>query len=481
MARPKASPGTRAEGPRPASLLAVSLTLGLLAALAVGPAWASAATPGANPVVMVTDPVSEPGGDPGASPTQDPPPTEEPSGDPVPTDPAPETTAPPPETTPPAPQTSAPEVSPAPSNAAPAPGGAPTLAPPVSPAPPVPPVRPPAPGPEAPPPNPLGVQVTTQDVTLTGAYWNAASTAATLQVTVNNTGTTAQRIRLSYTLPAGLTDAGTKGCAAAGGGAYTCGAWTTGAGVRFSALLRLRVDGSAWQKMPLAGSVRVVADAPGVPGEAVDDQGFAVLFPPGPPVPGITLAADEVAFDISGTASALKLRLGNTGTVDAAGQVEVLLPAGVTVPTPPPGCVAVDETRTRCDAGPVPAGGTVEVRLPVEATPQAQRETPSSGAVIGRLDPRSGPTRQVQMSFRITAAAALATPVVSPPAPTGSQGVLPGGAAADDGGTTSVRRTAILLIVVSGLLVVLALTLAFTSLRRRFSGSGPEPAPHTAD
>ncbi|MFG2047315.1 hypothetical protein ACGFIW_07790 [Micromonospora sp. NPDC048935] len=474
--------GTRAEGPRPASLLAVSLTLGLLAALAVGPAWASAATAVADRVVLATDPVSEPGGDPGASPTQDPPPTGEPSGEPVPTNPAPETTVPPPETPPPAPETTAPEVPPAPSNAAPVPGGPPTPAPPVPPPPPVPPVRPPAPGPEAPPPNPLGVQVTTQDVTLTEAYWNAASSAATLQVTVNNTGTTAQRIRLSYTLPAGLTDAGTKGCTTTGGGAYSCGAWTTGAGVRFSALLRLRVDGTAWQKMPLAGSVRVVADAPGVPGEAVDDQGFAVLFPPGPPVPGITLAADEVAFDISGTASALALRLGNTGTVDAAGRFEVVLPAGVTVPTPPPGCVAVDETRTRCEAGPVPAGKTVELRLPVEATPQAQREAPSSGAVIGRLDPRSGPTRQVQMSFRITAAAALATPVVSPPAPTGSQGVLPGGAAAgDDGGMTSVQRTAVLLIVVSALLVVLALTLAATSLRRRFSGSRPEPAPHTAD
>ncbi|MET8039306.1 hypothetical protein ABZU25_00415 [Micromonospora sp. NPDC005215] len=463
------------------SLLGTSLALGLLVALAVGPAWASAATPDADPVVALTDPVSEPGGDPGTSPTEDPTPTEEPGGSPEPTNPAPETTAPPPETPPPAPETTAPEVPPAPSNTAPAPGGPPTPAPPLPPAPPVPPVRPPAPGPEAPPPNPLGVQVTTQDVILTKAYWNAASTATTLQVTVNNTGTTTQRIRLSYTLPAGLTDAGTKGCAAAGGGAYHCGAWTAGAGVRFSALLRLRVDGAAWRKMPLAGSVQVVADAPGVPGEAVDNQGFAVLFPPGPPVPGITLAADEVGFDISGTASALTLRLGNTGTVDADGRVEIVLPAGVTVPTPPPGCVAVDPTRTRCDAGTVAAGRTAELRLPVEATPQAQREAPLSGAVIGQLDPRSGPTRQMQMSFRITAAAALATPVVSPPAPTGSQGVLPGGAAANDDGTTSVRRTAIILIAVSTLLVVLALTLATISLRRRLAGPTPEPAPRTAD
>ncbi|SIN32263.1 hypothetical protein [Micromonospora cremea] len=477
MASVQVSPGPRAAGRRPRPLLATSLAVGLLAALAAAPAWAGAAMPDASPVAAVTDPVTEPEPGPETSPAEEPTPTEEPGGEPLPTEPAPETTAPPPETTPPpAPQTTAPDVPPAPTTTAPAPGSStarpPTPGPPAPPAPPAPsapPVRPPAPGPEAPPPNPLGVQVTTEDVTLTGAYWNAASTATTLRVTVTNTGTTAQRIRLSYTLPAGLTDAGTKGCTSTGGGAYRCGAWTAGAGARFSSLLRLRVAGTAWKQMPLSGSVRVTANAPGVAGEAADDQGFAVLFPPGPPVPGISLAADDVSFDISGAASTLAVRLGNTGKVDAVGRVEVVLPAGVSVPTPPAGCVTVDPTRTRCDTGPVPAGRTAELRLPVEATAQAQREAPLSGAVIGQLDPRSGPSRQVQMSFRITAAAALATPVVSPPAPTGSQGVLPAGGSADAGGMTSVQRTAVILIAVSALLVVLALTLATTSLRRRLT------------
>ncbi|MBM0279444.1 hypothetical protein JM949_31575, partial [Micromonospora sp. STR1s_6] len=235
---------------------------------------------------------------------------------------------------PPAPVTTAPDVPPAPTTTAPAPGGTgrpPTAGPPRSTVRPVPPIRPPAPGSAAPPSNPLGVQVTTEDVTLTQAYWNTASTVATLQVTVRNTGTVAERIRLSYTLPAGLTDAGTKGCATAGGRAYRCGAWTAEAGARFSTVLRLRVAGTAWRQMPLGGSVQVVADGAGAPGEAVDDQGFAVLFPPGPPTPGIGLAADEVAFDISGGASSLTLRLDNTGAVDAAGRVEVVLPAGVSV------------------------------------------------------------------------------------------------------------------------------------------------------
>ncbi|MFJ6164280.1 hypothetical protein ACIQH6_04095 [Micromonospora orduensis] len=476
MARVKVSPDRRAAGPRPTTLLATSLAVGLLAALAVAPTLASAASTRAYPVIVAaTDPVSEPETNPETTPAQEPTPTENPGGDPVPTEPAPETTAPPPETTPPAPVTTAPEVPPVPTTTAPAPGATtgPSTRPPAPPGPPA--------GPPGTPPSPLGVQVTTGDVTLTRAYWNAASTAATLRVTLTNTGTTTQRVRLSYTLPAGLTDAGTKGCAAVGGGTYRCGAWTAGVGARFSSLLRLRVAGDAWKLMPLSGSVRVTADAPGVTGEATDNQGFAVLFPPGPPVPGISLDADEVTFDISGAASTLAVQLGNTGTVDAAGRIEVVLPAGVSVPTAPDGCVAVDLTRVRCDAGTVPADGTTELRLPVEATPEAQREAPLSGAVIGQLDPRSGPTRQVQMSFRITAAAALATPVVSPPAPTGSQGVLPAGGAAGNGGMSSVQRTAIILIAVSALLVVLALTLATTSLRRRLRDPAPDPSPAPTD
>ncbi|MEV1110165.1 hypothetical protein [Micromonospora sp. NPDC049751] len=478
MARVKVSPDRWAAGRHPTPLLATSLALGLLAALAVAPALASAAAPRAHPVTAVTESAPDPDPDPETTGPQEPIPTEDPGGDPAPTDPAPPTTAAPPETTPPAPP---PTTAPGPPvTSAPAPGGAthpPTAGPP---APPVPPVNPPAPGgTQAPPPSPLGVQVTTEDVSLSESYWNAPSTTTTLRVTVANTGTATQRVRLSYTLPAGLSDAGTNGCVDEGGGAYRCGAWTTEAGTRFSSLIRLRVAGDAWERMPLSGSVRVVADVPGTPGEVADDQGFAVLFPPGPPVPGISLAADEVAFDISGAQSTLAVRLGNTGTVDATGLVEVVLPSGVSAPAPPPGCVALDASRTRCDAGLLSAGETRELRLPVEATPQAQREAPLSGAVVGQLDPRNGATRRLQMSFRITAAAALATPVVSPPAPTGSQGVLPAGATTDDS-MSSVQRTAVILVAVSALLVVLALTLATTSLRRRLGGQASEsPAPPT--
>ncbi|MFG3699455.1 hypothetical protein ACGF5C_16255 [Micromonospora sp. NPDC047620] len=462
MARVDVRPGRRACDRRTAPLLAISLAVGLT--VAAVPGWAAAAPTAARVAAAATDPVGEPGAEPS---TADPTDT-----GPVPSE-APSTTSPPPASTPPAGTTEPTPTSTAPEGPAPT-TAAPTLsAPPTAPS--APPVRPSAPAPGSPAASPAGVRVTTDDITLTAAYWNAPSTVATLRVTVTNTGAPPARIRLAYTLPAGLTDAGTRGCAHVGGGAHRCGEWTSAPGARFSTLIRVRVAGDAWRQMPISGSVQVTATAPGAE-PARDDEGFAVLFPPGPPAPGIRLEAGEVAFDISGGASGLDVRLGNTGRVDADGRIEVVLPAGVTVPTPPAGCTAAGPTRTRCDLGTVPAGRAAHLRLPVSATPEAQRVAPLAGAVLGKLDPRSGRARQMQMSFRITAAAALATPVVSPPAPTGSQGVLAADAPAlRAGGGGSVRQTAIILIVVSTLLVVLALTLATTSLRRRLGAPVPEP------
>ena len=88
MARVKASPGHRAEGRRSTPLLATALALGLLTALAVGPAWAGAAAPDADPVATSAEPVNEPGGEesPATTPAEEPTPTEDPGGEPAPTD-----------------------------------------------------------------------------------------------------------------------------------------------------------------------------------------------------------------------------------------------------------------------------------------------------------------------------------------------------------------------------------------------------------
>ncbi|MET8835876.1 hypothetical protein ABZV78_18410 [Micromonospora sp. NPDC004540] len=476
MARPRVRPARRTARRGTLVLLAPALVAGMAAALAVAPGWATA-SPTVTGVVRAAeagDP-GEPGGEPGTDPTE-----ATPTVDPTTTEPAPTTPPPTEEAPPPAPTTTAP----APTTTAPAP--APTTTAPTTTAPAPPPVVPPPVGPPPGQPgqpagSPLGVRVTTEDVVLTPAYWNADSTVTTLRVTVTNTGGRTELIRLGYTLPAGLTDAGTPGCASAGGGSHRCGEWTAAPGARFRASIRVRVAGTAWRSMPLSGSVKVTATAPGAAGAAGDDEGFAVLFPPGPPVPGISLRADEVLFDISGAPSTLAVRLGNTGKVDAAGRVDVVLPAGVAVTDPPAGCTPTAPDRTRCELGSVRAGRTVTLRLPVTASVEAQHRAPLAGAVVARLDPRSGRDRQVQMSFRISAAAALATPAVGTPAPTGSQGVVAvAGPAGDDEGT-SVHRTAITLIGVSGLLVVLALALATTSLRRRTGATATDPIARPAE
>ncbi|NES14141.1 MULTISPECIES: hypothetical protein [Micromonospora] len=459
MARPRVRPARRVASRRTAALFGPALAAGIVAAVAVAPGWAAAAPTVTGVVRAATDPATDPATEPDTEPT-DATPTVEPTA----TEPttAPPTESAPPETTPPAPPTTVP----APTTTAPG-NPVPTATAPTT-------TAPPPPPPVAPPGRPaggrLGVRVATGDVSLTAGYWNADSTVTTLRVTVTNTGSTVERIRLGYTLPAGLTDAGTPGCLSSSGG-YRCGEWTAPPGARFSSTIRIRVAGTAWKSMPLGGSVQVTATAPGVAGTAADDEGFAVLFPPGPPVPGISLRADEVVFDISGAPSVLAVRLGNTGKVDAAGRVDVVLPDGVSATDPPAGCALLAPDRVRCELGTVRAGHSTPLRLPVAATPEAQRLAPLAGAVVGRLDPRSGRDRQVQMSFRITAAAALAPPTGTP-VPTGSQGVL---TAAEQrttgraGGST--QQTATALIVLSALLVVLALALATTSLRRRTTGS----------
>ncbi|WP_433688107.1 hypothetical protein ACQP0I_04845 [Micromonospora carbonacea] len=458
-------PVRRAADRRRAALLAASVAVGLLVSAAGLPGWATAAPTPARAAAASADPPAGPAGDPGEeTPPVEPTPAEPSPTEAPPTLPPPETTAPAPTPTGPPPSTPAEPAGPPATTAAP-----PTTAGPSAPTT-TPPARTSAPGPDAPVSGRLGVWVGTDDVVLTDAYWNAADTTTTLRITVANTGDVAEQVRLSYTLPAGLTDAGTAGCAPADGGGHLCGAWTAAAGARFSALLSVRVDGHAWRRMPLSGAVRVSATAPGVAGSVDDNEGFAVLFPSGPPVPGIALRADGVAFDISGSASELGVRLSNTGKVDADGRIDVVLPDGVTVPAPPAFCAALSATRTRCDVGAVRAGGAATLRLTVSATAEAQRDAPLSGAVVGRLDPRSGLARQVQMSFRITAVAAMATPAATP-APAGSQGVLTAAGAGrhPDGGLSSAQRGAVALIVISVLLVVLALALATVSLRRRLT------------
>jgi hypothetical protein len=337
------------------------------------------------------------------------------------------------------------------------------------------------PGPVVPGKGRIGIWVTTSDIKLDPTYWTTGTTVQELKVFVANTGTYAERVQLRYTLPAGLSDAGTQGCASEnGGGNYRCGAWTAPAGARWTTKIKVRVSGDAWLKMPLSGSVKVLAVAPAEPslGGVQDNEGFAVLFPPDPHVPGIKLEAGEVSFTTTDGPAELKVKVRNTSTSTAKGTVDVLLPSGVSVDPVgrPPTCNST-VTRTRCDLGRVPAGRVAEVDLTIKAALDVQRLAPLSGAVIATLDVR-GKLKTVKMSFKITALAATYTPPPRTPLATGSQGTLGAFAPVGGGdtrGMTGVQKTAVALVVVSILLVVLAVALATTSLRRRLEDEKPPP------
>lgn len=336
-----------------------------------------------------------------------------------------------------------------------------------------------APGPVKPGQDQLGVSVSTGDVRLPIGYWNSSATVAELRVTIQNTGRVEERVRLRYTLPSGLRDAGTRGCRPTGARSYRCAAWTAAVGDRWSTRLKVRVAGDAWKSMPLSGWVQVTATSEENSGEEVrDEQGFAVLFPAGPPVAGMTLSASDVAFDPSGQPAPLRVILGNTGKADATGAVEIILPNGVTVPALPAGCRSTTAGRTACELGVIRAGRSVVLSLSISAAAEAQRLAPLSGAVVGTLWPRAGVLKRMQMSFRIAAAADRSPSGVTA---TDAGDVLAAGHRAGGGRGPGVQQLAISLIVVSVLLVMLALTLAMTSLRQRLSDDPPAPEAVPAD
>ncbi|MDG4822629.1 hypothetical protein O7635_12280 [Asanoa sp. WMMD1127] len=429
-----------------AGVMAAVVTIPSVGATATGP---SGVTRALDPSDDQVDPDPDPEEDPPSPEPESPTPTESPTESESPSVPPPTN----PETDPPTDPPSDPPTS--------EPTGVP-----------VPTVVPPQrPGPVNPGQQPrLGALVWTSDITLGNGYWSRRATYTDLRVVVANTGSILERMTMRYTLPVGITDAGTPGCARSAGRTYVCGSWTVGPGLRFSTSIKVKVAGDAWRRMPLSGSVDVTADAPGRAdlGTIGDNQGFAVLFPPGPPVPGINLAAGEVNFGRPDAPANLEIRLTNTGDAMSTGAVEVLLPAGVTVAQHPGGCAAKGD-RTRCELGRLAPDQAITTTLPLRATIEAQRLAPLSGAAFGMLT-AGGDTKRVQMSFRITADAATATPSATPSGAVGataSQGVIGGFApVSGDQGLSGVQKTALALVVVSILLVILAITLATTSLRR---------------
>ena len=295
------------------------------------------------------------------------------------------------------------------------------------------------------------------------------STVADLNVIVANTGQVAQRITLTYTLPAGVSDAGTPGCRPVSGSTYRCSPITAAADASRSVHVRLRVAGGAWRNAPLNGSVQATATGSGRGdfGIARDYEGFAVLFPPGPPVAGMGLAATEVRFTALDKPATLQVTLTNRGRASAVAAVEVALPSGVNAAAQAD-CVPAG-ARIRCNLGPLSAGRSGHVRMTLSATPDAQRQAPLSGAAFGTLS--SGSTvKSTQTSFRILADAATA-------AQDADENTTTTGVAASSASSAGVTATALALVLAAGALIVLAVVLATTSLLRRREDDPGAPAP----
>jgi hypothetical protein len=340
--------------------------------------------------------------------------------------------------------------------------------------------------PPPPPPNP-GVKVVAGDVSLDNSYWQGSGGRGGMGITVTNLVDTAESVTVSPSLPAGVHLVGSCACTKTVG---PNGVWT------FS--LTVSVDPDAWRH-PLSGSVSAVASIPPQP-DARDQDGFSVLLTPGPPVPGVSLNANNLVLPAQPARSPetgqLGVRLANTGTVPATAAVEVFTPSGVDVYSFPSACVShrhVASHRDRCELGQLTAGRDVSLSFGLSISTLARGEAPLSGAVHAFLTPSGQDTAEIQTSFRVLVgtspdqSAAPGESASASPAGASDPAFVAGGfVATEPTGTTNApghggSSTAPLIIglVVAMLAVIGAFT--FVSLRRRLQDQDETPVPEPRD
>ncbi len=311
----------------------------------------------------------------------------------------------------------------------------------------------------------LRVELAAGSVLLDPAYWQGDAASA-FDIRVANTGDVPAHVSVGYQLPTGVTEtAGGTGCAA---GTCAVGALAPGD----TALLRVAVAvaGDAWRSAPLGGTVWFVATAAGVP-PVSGRSGWCVVFPPGPPAPGIGLRVGDVALgDDPAAPAGLDIHLTNTGARPAVGQVDVVVPDGVATGTLPPACHRADPSTVDCAVGTVPPGQVASLALPLLADPATRARSPLAGLVKATLTPSAQPAAATQASYRVLAPAAV-------PGVTASQSdaalVVPPRAgpasAAAAGGMSFMAHGVVFWPIVGGsaALLVCVLALLFVTLRTR--------------
>jgi hypothetical protein len=309
----------------------------------------------------------------------------------------------------------------------------------------------------------LRISLAVGNAVLGSGYWTGAAAGA-FTIRVGNTGTVDARLAVGYGLPAGVTETGGSGCT--GGG---CAAGTLGPGDWVDLRVTIAVAGDAWRAAPLGGQVWVTATGGGL-APVTDQAGWSLVFPPGPPAPGIALQLDNVTLSADGTAPAsLGIRLTNTGGRPAAGRIDVLLPDGITAQTPPPGCQSQPQASpptVTCDLGTVPPGTVSALAIPLLAGAAARARAPLAGLVRANLTQVGQPSVSTQCSYQILA------PAVAPPAGTSASATAAAGPVALPAATVPVGSApsrlhplafwpivggggVLLLVVIVGLLVAL--------------------------
>lgn len=294
---------------------------------------------------------------------------------------------------------------------------------------------PPPPPPPSPTPQPTsapaaGVRLTVDDVTVPPGYWTG-STATSLRYRVTNTGGAAAQVTVAIALPDGLTARAPAGCRSLTRRTLGCGYASLAAGATVGGTVPLRVDPRAWRSAPLGAVVSARATLVGWSTVTARDQaGYAVVFPPGPPTPGISLLVTDVPVDAART-GVLSVRLRNTGAVAATARAEILGPQGSRLDGAPECVTGPTPQESRCEIGTLAAGAQEVLGLRLTLDPlAASGAVPLGGLVRAQLTPAGQDTIGTQASFLITMEAAQAGTQ-----PSGSVGLA---GAADDRPTRAV-------------------------------------------
>lgn len=275
------------------------------------------------------------------------------------------------------------------------------------------------PAPSGSPPSPARVEVQAADVTVGPEFWQGTTAPYRLTLTVRNTGVPAIATTTVVTLPKGLSRTGAEpGACKATGLTFEC-RLDRGASATVTVIVAVAPD--AWRE-PTGGSVRTTAKAVDSGSTDTHEDPFTVMFPPGPPTPGINLAATGPTLPARSTGRAdrasLVVRLRNTGPVRATAAVDLLTPPGVQVATMPAVCVErarISVSHERCGLGRVASGQDLVLSFALTITPEARAEAPLSGTVHASLTPSGQDTITVQATYLITVAGG-ATPSASPAA-----------------------------------------------------------------